>query len=64
MICRSRNVPSGIMEMTAQSNSEYGRDRQAGALEAKEALPSLEDLGVTPEMVEAALEISDCSDVL
>jgi hypothetical protein len=32
--------------------------------ELAEALPSLEEMGVTPEIVEAAAEIADSSDVL
>jgi hypothetical protein len=57
-----------IMDLTAQRDSINHPDRQAGANfavtpEALAALPSLEDLGVPPEMMEGGRLIADGSDV-
>jgi hypothetical protein len=56
------------MELTARPSRPHDPDRQAGAETEgailTESLPSLEALGVTPEIVEAAGEIVDSSDVL
>jgi hypothetical protein len=53
----------GDLDLTAQNDSVDQSDRQTGTT-LEEVLPSLEDLGVNPEMVEAAEEIVDRSDVI
>ena len=53
-----------IMHLTEQPGSDKDADRQAGAIPHEDSLPSLQELGITPEILEAAEEIADTSDVL